>query len=178
MLALLALLIAIRWKKFSLGFQEIQHYLDHGHSNIQNSSWGARMEMWRVGWSAFWNNPWLGMSASVRPSDLQIYGAPPSELFGHRHFHQQFLQILAEGGLLGLAVFTLSLGYSVYAMVIQPFKKMPEIALISMALLMSYFMEGLVSAALVYDKPNALLVVASAWVWVQVRNSAPAYHHK
>lgn len=173
MLALLALMVAIRWEKFSLGFQEIQYYLAHGHSNIQNSSWGARMEMWRVGWLAFWDHPWLGMSASVRPSGLQMYGAPPLDVFGHRHFHQQFLQVLAEGGILGLAVFLLSLGYSLYVMVIQAFQKKPEMALIAMALFLSYFMEGLVSAALVYDKPNALLVVASAWVWVQIRRSSP-----
>jgi len=169
MLGLLGIMVAIRWEKFAVGFQEVQYYLQHGHSNIQNSSWGARMEMWRVGWLAFWDNPWLGMSASVRPSGLQVFGAPPLEVFGHRHFHQQFLQTLAEGGLLGLMVFLLSLGYSLYAMVLRPYKTMPEIALISMALFLSYFMEGLVSAALVYDKPNALLVVTSAWLWVQIR---------
>ncbi len=171
MLALLTLLIAIRWEKFAIGFQEIQDYIDHGTKNIESSSWGARLEMWRVGWAAFCDNPWLGLSASARPLGLQIYGAPPLEVFGHRHFHQQFLQTLVEGGLLGLAVLLLSLCYSIREMIIKPFKTQPEISLLSAALLGSYFMEGLVSAALVYDKPNAVLVITSAWLWVQIRRS-------
>jgi hypothetical protein len=56
-------------------------------------------------------------------------------------------------------------------MIIKPFKTQPEISLLSAALLGSYFMEGLVSAALVYDKPNAVLVITSAWLWVQIRRS-------
>jgi O-antigen ligase len=171
MLALLALLVGIRWEKFTVGFQEIQDYIDHGTQNIEVSSWGARLEMWRVGWAAFCDNPWLGLSASARPSGLQIYGAPALEVFGHRHFHQQFLQTLVEGGLLGLAVLLLSLGYSIREMIIKPFKTQPEISLLAAALLGSYFMEGLVSAALVYDKPNAVLVITSSWLWVQIRRS-------
>ncbi len=173
-LGLLGLLVAIRWDKFVLGFNEVVNYFELRHQDPKAvlSSVGARLEMWRVGWAAFCDHPWLGLSASVRPYELQQYGAPLKDVFGHRHFHQQFLQTLVEGGLVGLIVMLISLGYSTRAMIIKPFKTQPETALLAAALLGSYFMEGLISAALVYDKPNALLVVTSAWLWIQLRRHA------
>lgn len=74
-----------------------------------------------------------------------------------------------KGGLLGLAVLLLSLGYSSLEMITKPFKMQPEISLLSATLLGSYFMEGLISAALVYDKLNEVLVITSTWLWVKIR---------
>lgn len=168
----LGVLIAIRWEKFAIGFNEILYYLKQGNDEyIIQTSWGARLEMWRIGWIAFLDNPWLGLSASVRPLGLQIYGAPQAELFQHRHFHQHLLQILVEGGIFGLTIFLATLSYTINEMIIKPFKQNTEIALLSIALLASYVMEGLVSAPLVYDKPNALLVITSAWLWLEIRKS-------
>lgn len=173
LLILLGALVAVRWEKFAIGLNEIQRYFEHG-SELKNriNSWGARLEMWRVGWVAFIDNPWLGLSASVRPMGLQMYGAPPEELFPHRHFHQHLLQVLVEGGILGLAVFSVTLRYTINEMIIKPFKNQPEISLLSIALLSSYIMEGMVSAPLVYDKPNALLVITSCWLWLQIRKKS------
>lgn len=169
---ILCLLIYIRWEKFAIGFNEVFHYFNHGNDEyVTRTSWGARLEMWRVGWIAFLDNPWIGLSASVRPLGLQYYGAPPAEFFQHRHFHQHLLQVLVEGGIFGLLVFLTTLIYTIREMIIKPFKYNPEIALLSVALLLSFIMEGLVSAPLVYDKPNALLVITSAWVWLQIRRS-------
>jgi O-antigen ligase len=170
-LGLLALLVAIRWDKFALGIAQIQGYMVHGANtpNFEINSWGLRLEMWRVGWAAFCDHPWLGISASARPSDLQMYGAPPAEAFGHRHFHMHLMQTVVEGGLLGLLLLVTTLAYSTREMIIKPFRSQPETALLAAALLSSYVMEGLASATLIYDKPNALLVVMSAWVWIQLR---------
>ena len=172
-LALLALLVAIRWDKFALGIAQIQGYMVHGANtpNFEINSWGLRLEMWRVGWAAFCDHPWLGISASARPSDLQMYGAPPAEAFAHRHFHMHLMQTIVEGGLLGLLLLVTTLVYSTREMIIKPFRSQPETALLAAALLGSYVMEGLASATLIYDKPNALLVVMSAWVWIQLRRT-------
>jgi O-antigen ligase len=169
--ALLVVLVAMRWDRFALGFKEVQDYFAVGANRIElaKTSMGARLEMWRTGWAAFCDNPWLGLSASARPSTLQMYGAPPAETFGHRHFHMHLVQTLAEGGLLGLFVLLISVGYSTLELIIKPFKTKPEPALLAAALLCSYAIEGLTSAALIYDKPNALLVVLSAWIWIQLR---------
>lgn len=172
-LTLLALLVAIRWEKFALGIAQIQGYMEHGASTpgFEVNSLGLRLEMWRVGWAAFCDHPWLGISASARPSDMQMYGAPPAEAFGHRHFHMHLMQTIVEGGLLGLLLLASTLIYSTREMIIKPFQSQPETAMLAATLLGSYVMEGLASATLIYDKPNALLVVMSAWVWVQLRRN-------
>lgn len=169
--ALLAMLVALRWEKFALGIAQIQGYMEHGAStpNFELNSWGLRLEMWRVGWAAFCDHPWLGISASARPSDLQMYGAPPAEAFGPRHFHMHLMQTIVEGGLLGLLLLVTTLIYSTREMIIKPFRSQPETAMLAATLLGSYVIEGLASATLIYDKPNALLVVMSVWLWVQLR---------
>ncbi|MFM8865672.1 MAG: O-antigen ligase family protein [Limnohabitans sp.] len=168
-----AAVMSLRWEKFALGFAEIQSYF---HSRAQGlpyegSSWGARLEMWRLGWQAFTDHPWLGIGASARPHDLP--GAPPMDIFGHRHFHSHLMQTAVEGGLLGLLVFGAALAYSTQTLIIRAWNTQRENALLAASLLLAYALEGAASAALVYDKPNALLVVMSCWVWLKLRPDHP-----
>ena len=169
--ASIALLVYLRWDKFVLGFEQIARYRAQGaHTeDFTLNSWGIRLELWRVSLAAFLDHPWLGLSASARPFNMQAWGAPPAELFNHRHFHSHLMQVLVEGGLLGLAVLILTLRYSTKILILQPWKTQPEIALLSAALLAAYAIEGTASATLQYDKANALLVVMSCWTWLQLR---------
>ena len=80
------------------------------------------------------------------------------------------MQTLVEGGLLGLMVLVLTLAYSIRALILKPWKRQHETALLGAALLAAYVAEGTASATLHYDKANALLVVMSCWVWLQVRS--------
>lgn len=171
--ALIALLVYLRWDKFSLGFEQIAQYRLHGANtpDFTVNSWGIRLELWRVGWAAFMDHPWLGIGASARPYAMQAWGAPPPELFGHNHFHSHLIQTLVEGGLLGLLVLTIALVYSTRQMVLAPLKRHSEIALLAAAVLGAYVIEGTASATLHYDKANALLVVTTAWVWLQLRQT-------
>lgn len=173
-LAVASGVFALRWEKFDQGFAEIGAYFGrraNGEPYV-DSSWGARLEMWRLGWQGFIEHPWLGLSASARPYDMP--GAPSMDIFGHRHFHSHLMQTLVEGGLLGLVVMALALWHSTRVLIVQAWSHHHEWALLAAGLLAAYVLEGLASAALVYDKPNALLVVASAWVWLQMRSSKPA----
>lgn len=160
-----------RWDKFAQGWTEVHSYFERRAQGMPyvDSSWGARLEMWRLAWQGITEHPWLGLSASARPYDLP--GAPPLDVFGHRHFHSHLLQTLIEGGVLGLGVFLLALWTSTRLMIVRLWRQHREIALLGLALLAAYAAEGAASAALVYDKPNALLVVASAWVWLQARQA-------
>lgn len=171
--ALIALLVYLRWDKFALGFEQIAQYRIHGANTpgFTTNSWGIRLELWRVGLAAFMDHPWLGISAGARPFSMQAWGAPPPELFGHNHFHSHLIQTLVEGGTLGLLVFVASLVRSTRQMILTPLRTHPEAALLAAAVLGAYAIEGLASAALHYDKANALLVVCSAWCWVQTRNT-------
>ena len=90
-------------------------------------------------------------------------------IFGHRHFHSHLMQTLVEGGLMGLLVFAAALWQSSRMLIARAWAHHRETALLAATLLVAYALEGAASAALVYDKPNALLVVMSTWVWLQLR---------
>ena len=66
---------------------------------------GARADMWRLGASVFLENPVLGVGwRNIRYVDSQALGfdfAPGSEAANVDHAHNQFLNLLAEGGLVG-----------------------------------------------------------------------------
>lgn len=94
------------------------------------------------------------------------------DTFGHRHFHSHLMQTLVEGGLLGLMVLVAALWHSTRVLIIRPWATQRETALLAAGLLAAYALEGAASAALVYDKPNALLVVMSAWIWLRLRQRA------
>ncbi len=170
-LLLLAGLVYLRWDKFALGFEQIAQYRIHGAKteDFTVNSWGIRLELWRVSLAAFLEHPWIGISSSARPFNMQAWGAPPAELFMHRHFHSHLMQTLVEGGLLGLGVLALTLAKSIQLMIVQPWKAHPEASLLTLGLLAAYTIEGTVSAALHYDKANAMLVVLSCWLWLQMR---------
>lgn len=168
---ILGALVYLRWEKFALGFEQIAQYRVHG-ANTEDftlNSWGIRLELWRVSLAAFLDHPWLGLSASARPFSMQAWGAPAPELFNHRHFHSHLMQTLVEGGLLGLIVLVVTLVYSSRKLIFTPWKRQQETALLAAGLLASYVVEGSASATLHYDKANALLVVMSCWVWLQLR---------
>ena len=171
LLLLAGFLLYLRREKFMLGLQELQSYMAFYETDIavKLTSWGARLEMWRTGLSAFADQPWLGLSAQARPSGMQAWGAPPAEVFGHRHFHSHLIQTLVEGGLVGLLVMVSSLGISIRLLITGPWRRQTEVSLLGLALLMAYAMEGSFSAALFYDKPNSYLVVATAWLWLRLR---------
>lgn len=165
------LLVYARREKFMLGLQELQTYATHYtlDVSVKLTSWGARLEMWRTGWSAFTDHPWLGLGAEARPSTMQPWGAPPAELFGHRHFHSHLIQTLVEGGLLGLLVALSGLWVSIKKLIIHTWQQQHEWSLLGLSLLLAYAIEGSFSAALFYDKPNSFLVIAIAWLWLQIR---------
>ena len=175
-LALAGLMVYVRWEKFATGFAELVNYFELRGQDPQVvlSSWGARLEMYRVGWLGFMDHPWLGMSAGARPYLMQMYGAPGEDVFGHRHFHSEILQTLVEGGVVWFVLLGLAVVYAVRQMVIKPWGHARELALMALGLLAAYAIEGVFSAALIYGEANGVFVVASAWVWLQLRQSRGA----
>lgn len=170
-IAVLSVLLYVRWDRFSVGFQEMLDYFGARSNDPQLvlGSWSIRAEFWKVGLMAFAEHPVLGMGASARPDTLTELSQWPAQLSGHKHFHSHVIEVLAQGGLLGLVIFVISLQHGVWQLIIKPFQKAPETALLAAGLLGAYVVEGMASAALHYDKPNALLIVCSAWLWLQTR---------
>lgn len=174
--ALTGLMVYLRWEKFAIGFSELSDYFELRGTDPQVvlSSWGARLEMYRVGWLGFMDHPWVGMSAGARPYLMQMYGAPGEDVFGHRHFHSEYLQTLVEGGVMWFLLLASAVMYAVRQMVIKPWGQARELALLALGLLCAYAIEGVFSAALIYGEANGVFVVASAWLWLQLRQQGLA----
>ncbi len=172
--AVVVLLVFFRLEKFQQGFNELHLFIFDRANNpdIIYTSWGARLEMWRTAWSAFLDHPLLGIGASARPYEMQAWGGPGDiNSFGHRHFHSHLVQTLVEGGLLGLCIMILSLYASYRLLIANAWTVHRELALLGLCLLAAYGTEGLASATLQYDKANAYLVVATAWLWAHIRTA-------
>ena len=75
---------------------------------------GARADMWRLGAAVFIENPVLGVGwRNIRYVDSQALGfdfAPDSEAANADHAHNQFLNLLAEGGVVGFIVLAVLAG--------------------------------------------------------------------
>jgi O-antigen ligase len=163
----------LRQDRFVLAYREFIQYFDLlGESTIVTaSSVGARLEMYRLGLTAFFNNPIFGMGSGVRPYLLQAYGGLNEAQFPHRHFHSEFLQVLVEGGLIWAGVLTAAIVYWLKQAVFNTWSTRPVLALMAAYLSISFLLAGSMSAGLIYGPANATFVMFSALIWVSIRQS-------
>lgn len=79
----------------------------------RRTSLGIRLEMWKVSWYIFRENPLLGVgwdSYSAQAKKYVSQGLVSKNVAGYPHPHNQFLSALAKGGLLGLLAIILLIG--------------------------------------------------------------------
>ncbi len=82
------------------------------HDGNYNSSVGARVYSWSLGWESFMESPWIGIGGHERLRRIKAAGATlPLAQQGKRfdevrrlgHVHNQYLHAAMDGGLIGLA---------------------------------------------------------------------------
>ncbi len=94
--------------RLRLGWSEVETALNEGK---YNSSIGARMYLWRLGWRGFEESPLVGIGGKERLKRIKSVGAdlPPAERIRFQevrnvgHVHNQYLHAAMDGGLVGLA---------------------------------------------------------------------------
>lgn len=178
-ICMLAGFFYLRQERFLLAYTEAMGYLQQPNKEVFNQSMatsvGARLEIYRLGISAFLDSPIIGISASARPDMLPEYGGGGlgGELFHHRHFHSEYLQALVEGGVVWAIIFATAVAYFIKKMIIEKYTNENLIAMLSFALVASFMMAGTVSASLIYNQPVATFVVFSALLWASSRRKPP-----
>ena len=165
----------LREERFLLAYHEALAYWQQaqagGANNSIVTSVGARMEMYRLGISAFIDHPLIGNSADIRPDRLPQYGGGGlgGEQFHHRHFHSEYLQVLVEGGVVWAAIFMTAVVYFIRAFIVKPFQSSNLISMLAFALVASYMLAGTISASLIYTQAVATFTVFSALLWANLR---------
>jgi O-antigen ligase len=167
----IAIVASLRFDLYLQAINEALQFsaLRHDDIAVTQTSIGGRLEMYRLAFLAFCEKPWLGWGAGIRPHQLSQFGAPPLEMFTHRHFHSEYLQTLVEGGVIWALLFATSLAYIARQWLFKPSESQREIVLLAAAVMLAYGLEGIFSSALVYGPSNGLLVVCTAWIWLQLR---------
>lgn len=168
---LIAMIASLRLDLYLQAFNEAIQFIELRQNDlaVTQSSIGGRLEMYRLAFLAISEKPWLGWGAGIRPYQLSQFGAPSPEIFTHRHFHSEYLQTLVEGGVIWAFLFTTALASVAYQWLFKAVKSQSEAKLLGAAVMLSYGLEGVFSSALVYGPSNGLLVVSTAWIWLQLR---------
>jgi O-antigen ligase len=166
-------LFYLRQDRLMLAYREVVHYFNvlGVDASAAATSVGARLEMYRLGLTAFWHNPVFGMGSGVRPYLLQAYGGLGETQLTHRHFHSEFLQVLVEGGLVWALALSAAISYWFRRAVFGVWKNNEMLALIAAYLSIAFMLAGSISAGLIYGPANATFVMFSALIWVCIRQS-------
>ena len=169
---------SLRTSLYVQAVEEATQFMALRQSNmgVTQTSIGGRMEMYRLAFMAIADKPWFGWGAGIRPSHLSQFGAPPPEMFTHRHFHSEYLQTLVEGGMVWALLLTISLAYLTWQWIFRPAASHREVVLMAAIVMLAYALEGLFSSAFVYGPSNGLLVVCGAWIWWQLRQDSKTCH--
>lgn len=120
-LAGVALVAASAWlpsdpMRLREGFREVAAATGDGN---YNTSMGARIYNWSLGWNSFKESPWVGIGGRERLNRIKTAGMDlPAAQQGQRfdevrklgHVHNQYLHAAMDGGLVGLAATLAVLG--------------------------------------------------------------------
>jgi O-antigen ligase len=174
-LGLCVVVLVMAWpvmaSRFSIVTQEVSMYFQGGAARGQalHTSVGARLEMYRVALEAIEERPFLGWGAGLKPRDVPQYATDPQNPYAFSNFHQQYLQVILEVGLIGGLLAFIMVGYICRQMIVVPWRQgHRELVAIVAALFFTYAWKALANGALLYSVTNSVFVFFSAWVWAEL----------
>ena len=97
--AVLLLALSFLTGRMQQGIDDLQNY-SHGNAN---SSWGIRLELWKFVLQGFPDAPFFGWGENPLNAMLQTGHTIGIKVTKYYHFHNDFLNWLAIGGLFGIA---------------------------------------------------------------------------
>jgi O-antigen ligase len=174
-LGLCVFLLVAAWPVMKLRFvvvsDEVSLYFQGGQARVQavDTSVGARLEMYRIATEAIQERPLLGWGAGLKPRHLSNFAVAHEKTDGFSNFHQQYLQVILEIGLIGGLFAFAMVGYVCRQMLVVPWQQgRRELVAIVAALFFTYAWKALANGALLYSVTNSVFVFFSAWVWAEL----------
>jgi O-antigen ligase len=170
----LSVFVGVNADRFSDVLPEVKTYLQGGEARQASvgTSMGGRMEMYRMAMEAIADRPWLGWGAGLRPNHVPQYATDPSNPLHYSNFHNFYLQIPLEIGILG-SLGTLAVVFLILRLTLLKTMRHgdSEIALLIAVLWGVYAFKSLLNATFGYSLPNGVFVFFTAWFWL---HSIPA----
>ena len=171
-------LLALSWPmmkpRFSMVSPELVLYMQGGEARVQalGTSLGGRLEMYRIALEAIPERPWWGWGAGFKPELVPQFATDPSKPLWHSNFHQQYLQVVLDVGVLGATIALVLLVYLCRRMVVIPWLQgHHELAATMAALFFTYAWKGLANGSLLYSVTNSVFVFFSALIWAELTRS-------
>ena len=145
---------------------EFNAYVETGK---QDTSVGARLAMWRLGWANVTKAPWLGQGdkgwielrdSAIEDGQLSAFSSP------FKHLHNEYLNTLFKHGLIGLALY-LALFLVPMLMFFRPYLhhvaiEVRSLAMAGMVIPMMYMDFGLTQTFLSHN--SGRVVLCSLWM--------------
>ena len=97
-IAILLLFLSFATGRMQQGVVDLQEYT----SGNANTSWGIRLELWKLACKAFFDSPLVGWGAQPYQAMVEAGHGVCFENFRVYHFHSDYFNILAVGGLFGI----------------------------------------------------------------------------
>lgn len=102
-----------------------------------------RLLMWKSAYNMFKDNPIIGVGiGQYAPKYLKEYRSPESKEI-QNHCHNNFLQMLAENGILGLLAFSILFGYLLYSSLITFWSQNNPFALLAFGVTLALLLQGM-----------------------------------
>lgn len=148
-----SIMFALLW--FSGRIQEGIHDLTIYKAGNPNSSWGIRLELWKLAITASASHPFFGWGAQPFESIIHSGFSFPVTTFHARHFHNDFFNILVCTGLVGV------IGWLISAILLlkNALKKDP----VAFSLLIASFAMGL-TERIWFQNRVSIYLFATLWV--------------
>jgi O-antigen ligase len=128
--------------------------------------------MYRIALEAIPERPWWGWGAGFKPELVPQFATDPSKPLWHSNFHQQYLQVVLDVGVLGATIALVLLVYLCRRMVVIPWLQgHHELAATMGALFFTYAWKGLANGSLLYSVTNSVFVFFSALIWAELTRS-------
>lgn len=108
----------------------VSEFFDYYEEGRNGTSVGLRLDMWKAGWTAFQENPLIGSGPSGTEAvidDLIGSGQIHPAVRNFRHLHNQYVEVMARYGVVGVAAYILLLAVAIGLFMKKTRSTIPEV---------------------------------------------------
>lgn len=158
-------IVGVSVTMFILNFKGFADRILYSFDLTTGSSQSLRLVVWKVSWQTFLDHPWFGIgfyeSYRMFPKYYELMGLQNNMILTHSH--NQFLQVLVSGGIVGFTayvlIFFLLFKYFYFQFKSRKDTKNKSVALGSMLVILSYMLISIPECPLMSNEPRGFLIL-------------------